>query len=50
MSLFPKSVEKRYLNDLDISTIKKTDKEIDLMIYKLYGLAEEKVNIVEDSI
>ena len=29
--------------------IDKTDKEIDLMVYELYGLTEEEINIVEES-
>lgn len=30
--------------------IDKTDKEIDLMVYELYGLTEEEIKIVEGSI
>jgi len=99
MSLFQKSVEKKYLNDLDSilidkkytdfqeyfgnperqenirnskeeqfqerflrelfenkksdaqilkSKIEKTDKEIDQMVYELYGLTEEEIKIVEN--
>ena len=29
--------------------IEKTDKEIDKMVYELYGLTEEEIGIVEDS-
>ena len=31
------------------ATISKTEKEIDLMVYELYGLSEEEINIVEQS-
>ena len=29
--------------------IDKTDKEIDAMVYELYGLSEEEIKIVEES-
>ena len=29
--------------------IDKTDKEIDQMVYELYGLTEEEINIVEEA-
>ncbi|NJO88482.1 MAG: hypothetical protein HC831_05585 [Chloroflexia bacterium] len=32
------------------SEIDKTDKEIDQMVYELYGLSEEEIRIVEESI
>jgi len=36
---------------LDLNTeIEKTDKEIDQMVYELYGLTEEEIKIVEESI
>lgn len=31
------------------SQIDQTDKEIDRMVYKLYGLTEEEIQIVENS-
>jgi replication initiation and membrane attachment protein DnaB len=31
------------------SKIEKTDKEIDLMVYNLYGLSEQEIKIVENS-
>ncbi len=31
------------------SQIDRTDKEIDLMVYELYGLTEEEIQIVENS-
>jgi len=33
-----------------ISEINKTDKEIDQMVYKLYGLTEEEIKIVEEAL
>ena len=30
--------------------IKKTDKEIDELVYKLYGITEKEKNIIEDSL
>jgi len=30
--------------------IEKTDKEIDQMVYELYGLTEEEIKIVEESV
>ena len=29
--------------------IEKTEKEIDQMVYELYGLSEEEINIVEEA-
>jgi type I restriction-modification system DNA methylase subunit/REP element-mobilizing transposase RayT len=40
---------KQKVNELE-SQIKQTDKEIDQMVYELYGLTEEEINIVEESI
>ena len=31
------------------SSIDKTDKEIDMMVYELYGLTDEEIKIIEDS-
>jgi hypothetical protein len=39
--------EKAKANDIQ-EQIAKTDKEIDAMVYELYGLTEEEVRIVED--
>jgi len=33
----------------DLSKIAKTDEKIDAEVYKLYGLTEEEIKIVEDS-
>lgn len=41
MPLYQTSVLKNYL--------KKQDKEIDNMVYELYGLSEEEISIVENS-
>ncbi|MBN2173034.1 MAG: hypothetical protein JW731_02800 [Bacteroidales bacterium] len=49
MSLFQKLVEKKYFNDLD-TAIEKTNKEIDQMVYELYGLTEEEIKIVEENV
>jgi type II restriction/modification system DNA methylase subunit YeeA len=38
--------KKTELNNLQ-SEINKTDKEIDQMVYELYGLTEEEIEIVE---
>ena len=40
---------KREINSLQES-INKTDKEIDQMVYQLYGLTDEEIKIVEDSV
>ena len=32
------------------SEIEKTDKEIDQMVYELYGLTEEEIKIVEETV
>ena len=32
------------------SEIDKTDREIDRMVYKLYGLTDEEIKIVEESV
>jgi hypothetical protein len=37
---------KSEINQLQ-TEIEKTDKEIDQMVYKLYGLTEEEIKIVE---
>ena len=39
---------KSELLDLD-AEIKKTDNEIDTMVYHLYGLNDEKIDIIENS-
>jgi len=31
------------------SSIDKTDKEIDMMVYELYGLTDEEIKIIETS-
>ena len=41
MAIFQKSVIQKQLNNLD--------KEIDQMVYKLYGLTEEEIGIIEKS-
>jgi peptidoglycan hydrolase CwlO-like protein len=38
---------KNEINQLQ-SEIEKTDKEIDRMVYELYGLTEEEIKIVEN--
>jgi peptidoglycan hydrolase CwlO-like protein len=38
---------KNEINQLQ-SEIEKTDKEIDQMVYELYGLTEEEIKIVEN--
>ncbi len=40
---------KTEINSLQES-INKTDKEIDQMVYQLYGLTDEEIKIVEDSV
>jgi hypothetical protein len=40
--------KKKEAQDLK-SEIDKTDKEIDKMVYELYGLSEEEIQIVENS-
>jgi len=40
---------KTELNSLQ-SEINKTDKEIDQMVYELYGLTDEEIEIVEGSV
>jgi len=40
---------KREINSLQ-QQIQKTDDEIDQLVYQLYGLTEEEINIVEESI
>ena len=40
--------QKQQVKDLKIE-IDKTDKEIDQMVYELYGLTEEEIKIVENS-
>ena len=40
---------KKEINDLQ-AEIKKTDAEIDQMVYKLYELTEEEIRIVEESV
>jgi hypothetical protein len=42
MGIFQKSVIQKHLGNLD--------KEIDQMGYKLYGLTEEEIKIVEESV
>ena len=37
------------LNGLE-AEIKKTDREIDYMVYKLYGITEEEKKIIEESL
>ena len=43
----------QYFNEQKAQTLKaeidKTDKEIDAMVYELYGLTEEEIAIVESS-
>lgn len=41
--------QKQKANEIK-SEIEKTDKEIDQMVYQLYGLTEEEIQIVENSI
>lgn len=50
MSLFQKSVEKKQKAQTLQSEIDKTDKEIDQLVYELYGLTEEGIKIVEESV
>ena len=40
--------QKQKATELKIE-IEKTDKEIDQMVYELYGLTEEEIKIVEES-
>lgn len=52
--MFQKMIGSIDLNDLKQalelkSQIDRTDKEIDRMVYELYGLTEEEIQIVENS-
>ncbi len=47
MQLFQKSVLHKYLKIQDPNSEAKTDREIDHMVYELYGLSEEEIKIVE---
>ena len=56
MSLFQKSVLKKYLDELDDKAVRNAytkfkafffDKEIDHMVYDLYELTEEEIVLVE---
>tara|TARA_B100001057_G_scaffold94968_1_gene91399 strand:+ start:98 stop:247 length:150 start_codon:yes stop_codon:yes gene_type:complete len=49
MGLFQKPVLSSYLESVSDSDIDKTDKEIDQMVYDLYGLTKEEIEIVENS-
>ncbi len=48
MSLFQKSVEKKYLNELDSVVFDIPNKQIDQMVYELYDLSKEEIKIVEN--
>lgn len=63
MSIFQKSVEQKYLNDLDSALIEKKyavsqdysanperRENIDQLVYELYGLNEEDIKIVEGTV
>lgn len=50
MSLFQKSVEKKYLKNLGSVAFEKNDKQIDQMVYELHGLRGEEIKIVEESL
>jgi hypothetical protein len=53
MAIFQSSVLKKYLKQQDQDTLElkaeidRTDKEIDQLVYELYGLTEEGIGIVE---
>lgn len=47
MALFQPSVLKKHLKQQDKSTVDKAYKEIDKMVYELYGLTDEEIKIVE---
>lgn len=47
MALFQQSVIKKHIQELDKVAVNKTDKEIDQMVYELYGLTEEEIKIEE---
>jgi hypothetical protein len=55
MSLFQNSVLTKYLKEVKQKAqilkaeIDKTDREIDRMVYELYGLTEEEIGIVEEN-
>lgn len=51
MALFQKSVLNKYLREAQVlqTEIQKTEKEIDQMVYALYGLTEEEIGILEGS-
>ena len=48
MPLFQKSVLNKFIKSQDSVKIE-VDKEIDKMVYELYGLTEEEIQIVENS-
>jgi hypothetical protein len=48
MPLFQKSVLNKFIKSQDSAKIE-VDKEIDKMVYELYGLTEEEIQIVENS-
>ncbi|MCB2207847.1 MAG: hypothetical protein KQH67_06080 [Bacteroidetes bacterium] len=51
MSLFQRSVLNKYINNQKAQTLKAEinhiDRDIDQMVYELYGLTEEEIRIVE---